>query len=62
MSDPKKEFIRYRLGRAFEARMDTDYRVLATPDADELRESLEQARSFLSRVEQLLEPEPDRRP
>jgi uncharacterized protein (UPF0332 family) len=41
-------------GRAFEARMDTDYRVLATPDADELRESLEHARAFISRTEELL--------
>ncbi|MCX6842079.1 MAG: hypothetical protein NTX53_07360 [candidate division WOR-3 bacterium] len=41
-------------GRAFQARMDTDYRVLATPDADELRESLEHARAFISRTEELL--------
>jgi hypothetical protein len=42
--------------------MDTDYRVLATPDAGELGESLVQARSFLSRVEQLLKSEPGRQP
>ena len=43
-------------GRAFEARMDTDYRVFATPDADEVRESLEYARAFISRTEDLLKP------
>ena len=45
-----------RFGRAFEARMDTDYRVFATPDADALRESLEYARAFISRTEDLLKP------
>lgn len=43
-----------RFGRAFEARMDTDYRVFATPDADELRETLEHARAFISHAEELL--------
>ena len=42
------------LGRAFDLRLETDYRELATPDADELGEQMEHARVFVKKCEALV--------
>ena len=42
------------LGRALADRMDTDYRVTATLDRDELAESLQHAHIFVSEIEKML--------
>ena len=48
------------LGRAFDLRMETDYRVLVTPNADELGEQMEHARIFVRECGALVKAaEPD---
>ena len=42
------------LGRAFETRMDTDYRVVVAPYPEDLRKLLDHARAFVAKAEGLI--------